>query len=251
MVVDSETSGLGNDGFNRGSTLRLAFYLLILGPLFLWIVVNLPSSTAQVTVYTLMLILSMLGFIVDRLMKRREFIDTILEEGQERRPFFFDRISTQSMVVIFILISFVFFFSMVQGNVALVSSPTFAVVPFADSVIWLGFLSGIVGMAENFFFFGFLFPSVNAIASTRLGTFAPIASMPMAVLTFFVYHWLVYGPTDQVASMAVIVGGSIFVLTTFFFRSLLPADLIHFTNNFGSKVIPQIGGLSAGVIIPF
>lgn len=249
MAVEDEQSGLGNDGFNSGSIARLVFYSFLL-VFFYWIMVNIPQEFNKMVVYTGFLFIGLLMFALDRIIKRREYIDTIFEEGQERRPFIFNKISTKAMVIFFTLFSIVFFFSMWKSGFAIVGSPTFDVIPFSDNRIWAALLSGLVGIAENAVFFAFIFPSVAAILSSRLGILGVPMSVGITTGVFTFYHFLIYGPSNVVGTTAVITGGIIFCLLSYFFRSQTPGDMIHFTNNFGSKIVPILG-ISPGVLFPF
>jgi len=249
MAVESETTGLGNDGFNSGSMARLVFYTFLLF-FFYWIMTNIPQEFNKMVVYTGFLFIGLVMFALDRIIKRREYIDTIFEEGQERRPFIFNRISTKAMVIFFVLFSIIFFFSMWKTGFAIVGSPTFDVVPFGDNKIWAAILSGLVGIAENLVFFGWLFPSLVAIFSSRISIFGVPVGIALTTGAFTAYHFLVYGPSNVVGTTAVIIGGLIFCTLAYVFRSQTPNDLIHFTNNFGSKIVPILG-ISPGVFLPF
>jgi len=172
-----------------------------------------------------------------------EYIDSVTEEPDEKRPIFLKNIPYKYIFIIGLLFFGMTYWQTSTYKQSIVSAPIFQAFPFATDPVFLSLMSGIVGLIENLFFFGWMFPTVYANLS-KFGEYVSFPSSVMIVaLVFMFYHWGVYGFADVVASTSVLMFGISNCILVYLFRSLTISNFWHFGNNFWislSKLI-QIG----------
>lgn len=223
----------------KGKIVRVLIYS-ILGFILLFNLINIPTEFNRALIYLFMFLMSTVLMIVDWFDKY-EILDTITEEPREQ-VFKLLRFKYRYMFIIFFFASLVYSLRVASTGLALVDAPTFEVIQFGSNTFYRAFLSGIAGLFENFFFFGVILAIIRSNVSIRLHAPLPVASF-VAVLTtagvFVMYHSLVYGFTNIIATQSVFIFGFMFGALTVTFKSLVPADMLHFSNNFTITIFRQ------------
>lgn len=227
--------------------------LFVLGitALLLWNLINVPTEHFRATVYGFMVVVFFIVFILDAIIKKRENIDVIVENPPEQRWAFFKGLSLKSVFLLFGVLSLLFLFNMSRTHFSLVGAPTFEVLPISTDPTFLAFMSGIVGIVENYFFFAAMFPTIGVNLSAKTGR---LIGIPLGIvatsLVFVLYHALVYGSANIIASQTVFAAGVLFCGLTFAFRSCVPANLLHWANNFGLNVFKTVN-ISPAALLGF
>lgn len=223
--------------------------MFVLGMILVFSLINIEQEKWRAEVYLFMLVFTS-GFVfLDFVLKRKEIIDTITEENRQTRFWILKNVNYKVMFIVFGVLSVLYVYKIASTGLALIDSPVLDVVPFAGTPIWLAFLSGLVGIVENYLFFGSVLPLINTNVSGNYdenskNTLRKIIAAPIAIIStaliFAAYHWAVYGISNWVAFTSVITFGVIFGIVTLMFRSLVPSDLLHFSNNFGVTLFRHV-----------
>lgn len=222
------TSGFGSDSLSKAGTLRLAFVFFIV--VFLsWVLINIPQEGFRATVYIFLGLFAVVGVLADVVIKKKEYIDTILEEPKEKKII---KLDTKWLFLLGILITIVFTYRIITVQQSLIDAPIFAVVPFTDNIVWKAFLSGLVGLVENTFFFSLIFASLATAFSNRVGAAGIGIGAILTSIVFLLYHFAVYGISDLGAAQAVLFFAGANCLIVYLFKSLIISDIWHFSNNF-------------------
>lgn len=201
MAVLLGIMGFGYIGATESIKTVLQIYLFILAPTFLFI------------------------FVIDLFTdKEFQYIDTVTID----KPFL-GFINLPINIVLGILVTVFIGYSIVQSGVGLVSAPQFQIF---NGVYGNSLLSGLVGIIENWVFFGFVFPTARKIFEIPLQSTIPAVFLALIITIgiFTGYHFWVYG-LNQAALMSVAIFTIINVASVFLTGSLIISDMIHFTNN--------------------
>lgn len=223
----------------KGKIVRLLVYS-ILAFILLFNLINIPTEFNRALIYLFMFLMATVLLIIDWFDKY-EILDTLTEEPRDQ-VFKFLRFRYRYMFIIFFFASIVYSLRVATTGLALVDAPTFEVVQFGSNTFYRAFLSGIAGLFENFFFFGVILAIIRSNIHFRLRAPFPIASFVAVFATagvFVMYHSLVYGVTNIIATQSVFLFGFMFGALTVAFKSLVPADMLHFSNNFTIVIFRQ------------
>ena len=225
-----KVEGLGSDKTTKGRAIRFAL-IFGLGVFLSWNLLNVPAEQFRATAYIVLSVFFFIGVFYDIIFKKKEYIDTILEEPKEKMII---PVSRKWIFVLGIIITVFFTYRIVTLQQAIVDAPKFQIAEFTQNPYWGAFLSGLVGLVENAFFFSLIFPTIAANIGSKVGssTAGAISAIILASMVFLGYHFFVYGLTDIAASQAVLFFGIVNCIIVYVFRSIIVADLWHFSNNF-------------------
>lgn len=250
--ISIEYKGLGSDNFaEKGKLLRIGLFFTV-SVLLLWNLVNIPEEFARATVYSFFTIVFLLFLLYDKALKKAEYIETISEEPKEYRPPIFNKLNFKWVFGIFFVLSIILTINIARTGLYLVDAPLFQSSDFLiQNTFYKAFLSFVVGVVENSFFFGAIMPSIAVTIAAKTNM---IIGVPSGVVLssgiFTLYHFLVYGFTNIVATQTVFLFGIIFAVITYLFRSLTPADLLHGFNNAAIVIFRKVS-ISPGAIFGF
>jgi hypothetical protein len=223
--------GLGEEKeWNKYKIYYLIFMIFVVAFLaFSWIGQTSPYKKQMVMFYSWLAFIS-LAFILFDLATLHHFkeIDSILIERTPIHPKYIFMIG-----LIFALLLGVRIYT---TNSAWVGYPKFQ---FFDSKYANSFLSAIVGVVENWFFFAFLTPTIFVNLNKhvfRQNIMAGIITIFLSSFIFMIYHIFVYA-TSQLALLSVFLFGLICTSSTLILRTVILADFLHFTNNFIASLI--------------
>ena len=241
--------GLGSDDLSGANGYRM-LVIIAVTTFFLWLLINVQAESIRGLVYVLMGLSAIIFIGLDRAFKKFPQIDSILEENSNLRLSFLRGLSRQQILIGGILVSAFFAFNISRTGLAAVNAPLFQVAEFATNKFMQAFISGILGIIENAFFFSFIFPTIAA--NLNIKGLPQVATIPVAILAsglvFVLFHFLVYGSANAVASQTVFMFGVINSTIVYAFRSLIISDLIHFTNNFSIVFFSKV---AVGVSVLF
>ena len=183
-------------------------------------------------------ILGILPVIFDNLtVKTFNRFDTVTIETPKIKIFNLKYVFVVSAILTIAIVSKIF-----VTQQAFVPYPEFN---FFQSGVGNAIMSGIYGLAENWFFFVFMFPTFFAIFSMAIKN-KVIGFLISSVLTaflFMTFHILVY-QARQDALFSTLIFAFICVSSTTLFRTIIPADIMHFFNNFVGRIISAGVGFS-------
>jgi len=163
----------------------------------------------------------------------------------------FDTVTIEKPMTPFLNLKIVFLFSIVLGGLLvskiLVTQQAFVPYPefnFFQSSFGNAIMSGVYGFCENWFFFSFLFPTFYAIIAGGLKN-RVIGFLSATVIVSFIFmsfHFVVYQARED-ALLSTLVFAVVCITLTGFFRTIIPSDVLHFTNNFVGRAIQAGIGL--------
>lgn len=143
----------------------------------------------------------------------------------------------QNILIALALGIFIFFFS--SNTQFRIEAPLFQIleVTGVNSAI----VSGLIGIIENLFFFGVVWPLMFFVIRWMIFKFgggddpltALLSSGFLTPFIFLLYHNSVYGVDRVLTSAWVLFFGFVVVASIIAFGNFLIADSIHFFNNFG------------------
>lgn len=166
-------------------------------------------------------------FILDFVTKGHDLeeIDTVTWEEPH-----FDFLSPKIMFLIGLTISAVIGWQIVSQGVGLVGVPKLSIF---SGELGNALLAGLIGLIENFMFFGSIYPSTRKIVSKYSGSLLVgiIVASLITVGAFTGYHMWRYG-MDESALVSVLFFAALNVAFIQVSNSLLWSDMLHFTNNF-------------------
>lgn len=223
--------GLGEKSeWNKYKIYYLIFMIFVVGFLaFSWIGQTSPYKKQMVMFYSWLAFVS-LAFILFDLATSGSFeeIDSILVE---KTPIHLKYIFVLSLISSLLLGARIY-----TTNSAWVGYPKFQ---FFDSKYADSFLSGIVGIVENWFFFALLAPTIFVNLNKyvfKQSIMAGIITVFLSSFIFMIYHIFVYA-TSQPALLTVFLFGLVCTTSTLILRTVILADFLHFTNNFIASLI--------------
>lgn len=254
-----QRTSLGSDNLNKAKVVAILVFLLLLSFL-VFLTANATQDVRNVAnFYESLSIVGLIALLVDFGIKKTgfkvrrggkdiDFPDTIIYEKSS--PYF--RELPHTIKVLIVVITF-FIGGWLIVNITnapaaqIVDAPTFQLLDVG--VQGNAFLSGIAGIAENWFFFGFLMPTLFAVLFIITRSFWAATAAIIIVMPFiFVgYHFAVYGEST-VALQAVYFMGLLWTGTTLALGNLLFADVTHFSNNF-AITFARAGATSPGIFL--
>lgn len=205
------------------------FYFVVFVYLFLgwsYIGVTNPASKQMVLFYMVFGSLAAMSFLIDFIASNKlKFLDTVTIEKPISA---FSVLTPKLSLVLAGFLGIVLAIQILRTGTAWISYPTFVLY---DSKYMSSFLSGIVGIVEDWIFFGFFFPTLyKNYVQGRNKISAGLIAISITSATFMLFHIFVYSSSTAAlfatATFAII--SCILVAVT---RSLILSNALHFTNN--------------------
>lgn len=234
--------GLGtSDGFDKPKSLFIAYVVMIFVIMLIASVGATQEVRMQIYFYLIFAgILFGLPYIVDMFSSDSDYIDTVT---WEEPPSVLQSYPVQ--IIAGALLAGITFWRGVTTKKAWINAPKFNVF---KTPVGEGLLSGLA-IAENWFAFGFVFPTLYTNIENKLGD-DPISQflsfMIAAIATstlFMLGHKLIVYRNDEVALLSTWLFGFANCIFTAIFRSMVVSDMLHFSNNFivGAGIAQKIG----------
>lgn len=241
-----EINSLGTDKITKAK----AYYLLlifVLSFILLFSLANIPQEASRANFYLTMVSLCFIAVLIDWGLKtaKLNIIDVVTEEPREIAPI--SKVnklfgSYPAMFFLGLVITIYFIFNISATSQSIVAAPSFQAIPIEilENPIYKGFMSGIVGILENLFFFGVFFGTAYAILQRGVKFFFKIENKWIALvlaviltsLFFTGFHWFVYGTANLLALQSTFVFGALNCILKYIFRSEVIGSMWHFGNNF-------------------
>lgn len=221
-------------GTEKESSRYKIYYFLFIIFVFLfcfWAWIGNEAARSSIQFYLMFGIFALFFILFDNATSKTfEFIDTVTIE-EPRIEF----LSPKTVLILSIAFSLILSYNIITQKQAWIDYPKFQIF---DSKTINAFLSGILGVIENWVFFGFLFPTIFAVLKYRRFGEIPslILSLMISSLSFSIFHIFVYG-SNITAMFSTVSFAIVCCLMTYILRNLIFADVLHFSNNFVAYMV--------------
>jgi len=204
-----------------------------------------PAQRDMINFYMLYLAVPFLFiFFVDLFTEKKfEEIQTItIDEPHEGLEWLSPKLILMAGIVLGILV----FWKIAVTGTAFVDTIRFGIF---EGVWGNAVLSGLVGVVENWIFFGTLFPTTLSFTERKTGSIALafIIALAITTATFTYYHNFRYGHSET-AMLSVAFFSVINCFAVYVTQSLVISDAIHFFNNVAVSVL-NIQKIALAVIL--
>ena len=175
-------------------------------------------------------IVGLVVFVFDFLTKKKfDLIDTVTIEKPWIKLF-----TPKIQIFLSLALSVFVAVKIFTTQTAFVPYPKFQ---FFDEPVPNAVLIGVFGIIEQWMFFNFIFPTLNQFFSARNGKFSGvIISSILVSLLFMAFHFFVYA-TREDALLATFIFALVNCGLIYIFRSGIPGEMVHFTNNFVAMLV--------------
>lgn len=254
-----DRNSLGSDDLNKAKVVSITVFLILISFLVFLTANASQEVAAQSNFYTILAVIAVMAMVVDFVFKKSGF--KVRKGGQEvdlPDTLNYERksalIGELPHTLKFALVVAVFIFggylinSITTATASqIVAAPTFQVIDIG--IEGNAFLSGIAGVIENWFFFGFIMSTLFSVILIVTRSFWASVGGILLIMPFIFtgYHFAVYGEST-VALQTVYLMGVVWSASSLILGTLLVADVTHFANNFGVR-LAQSGAASSGIFL--